>query len=147
MPITSASKAIPVKRLASITGRRRNSLRATGSRASSELSLVPSGEDQPTGDHGTCRSAQASGPSQLVADHRELDERRIQHGLLELGVALQHEAEDRGGEQQDREDRQRRVETDDRGEVGTLVVDELEEHPDGQAEERPTPLCPVERVD
>ena len=36
---------------------------------------------------------------------------------------------------------------DDRVEVGPLVVDELEERRDGEAEERPLPLRAVERVD
>ena len=44
------------------------------------------------------------------------------------GVALQHEAEDRGGQQQQREDRDERVVGDDRGQVVALVVEELVDH-------------------
>ena len=45
--------------------------------------------------------------------------------LLQLRVALEHEAEHRRGDQQQREDRDERVVGDDRGEVVALVVEEL----------------------
>ena len=98
-------------------------------------------------DHGAdLRARQPFGPAELVTDDREGAERRVEDLFLEVRVALEDEAEDGRGEQQQREDRDQRVEADDRRQVGPLVVDELEERRDGEAEERPFPLRAVDRV-
>ena len=61
-------------------------------------------------------------------------ERRVQQLVLQVGVALQHEAEDRHKQQQQREQRQEPVVGDQRGEVGALIVGELVDDGDGEAQ-------------
>ncbi len=52
-------------------------------------------------------------------------ERRVEDPLLQVGVVLQHEAEHRGQQQQQGEQRQEPVVRDQGGQVGTLVLGEL----------------------
>ena len=61
----------------------------------------------------------------LVADDRELGERRRQDLLLEMGVAVQQIAQDGDQQEQQREQRQKAVVGQQRGEIAALVVDEL----------------------
>ena len=93
------------------------------------------------------RPGQTVGRAELVADDRQLRQRRVEHLLLELGVAAEDEPEDLGAEQQQREDREEGVVGDDDGEVRRLVVEVLVDHGDRQTEHRPPALGAVDRSD
>ena len=73
-------------------------------------------------------AAEPLGGAQLPADDGELPQRRAQHRLLQHRVAPQDHAEHRGGQQQQREQRQERVVGDQGGQVSTVVVEELVRH-------------------
>ena len=76
---------------------------------------------------------EALGPAELVTDDRERREGGVEHLVLELGVALEDEAEDRRGQQQQREDRDEGVVGHRRREVVALVVEELVEDREREA--------------
>jgi len=65
---------------------------------------------------------------ELVADDRQLADGGVQHLLLQLMVPGQDVAEDRGQQEQQREQRDERVVGDQRSEIVALVVEELVEH-------------------
>ena len=85
--------------------------------------------------------------AQLAADDRELGERRVDQPVLEAGIPLQHEAEDGHEQEQQREQRQEPVVGDQRRQVGALVVAELVDHREGEAQPAVTALVGVYRVD
>ena len=62
---------------------------------------------------------------------------------LQVGDPLQHEAEDRHQQEQQREQRQEPVVGDQRSQVGALVVAELVDHGDGEAQPAMTALVGV----
>ena len=73
------------------------------------------------------------------ADHRQLGERRADDPVLQIGTAVQREAEDRHEDEQQREEREEPVVRDRRGEVAALVVGVL--LPDRERE--PEPRVPL----
>ena len=98
-------------------------------------------------DHDRRRAPlQTFGSGELVADHRELAQRGVEDLLLEVGVVLQHEAEDRRGHQQQREQRQEAVVGHQRGQVVALIVAELVDDRDREAEPLVPPLVGVEAI-
>ena len=97
-------------------------------------------------DHDRRRAAlQAPGASELVAHDGELAQRRVEQPFAQGRVVLEEEAQDRGGDEQQREDRDERVERDDRREVRTLVVEVLVDDRQREADDRVASLEPVDR--
>ena len=84
---------------------------------------------------------------QLVADDRELAERRVQDAGLVLRVAFEHEAEHGHEHEQQREQRDEAVVGDQRRELPGAVVAELLDHRGGKAQPRVALLDAVERVE
>jgi hypothetical protein len=84
--------------------------------------------------------------AQLVADDGELAQRRVDQPLLQLRVAGEHVAQDRGAQQQQPEQRDERVVGDQRGQVGAGVVDVLVDDGDREARDRVPALQPVQSV-
>ncbi len=82
----------------------------------------------------------------LLADHRVLRERRVRQGLLQRRVVLEHDIQDRGQHQQQREDRDEAVVRDQRGQVPGLVVVELLPDRDRERQRRLSLLEGVGRV-
>ena len=96
-------------------------------------------------DHDTGeRAPEALRSTELVADDGELGERGVQDRLLPVGLAAQDQAQDRGAQQHQREDRDEGVVGQRRREVGTLVVEVLVDHRQGEAEDG---VAALERVD
>ena len=84
---------------------------------------------------------------QLIADDRELAERRVQDFGLVLRVAFEHEAEHGHEQQQQREQRGEAVVGDQRRELPGAVVAELLDHRRGKAQPRAALLDAVERLE
>lgn len=84
--------------------------------------------------------------AQLAADDRELGERRVDQPRLQVGIPLEHEAEDGHQQEQQREQRQEPVVGDQRRQVGTLVVAELVGHGERKAQPAVTALVGVDRI-
>ena len=72
----------------------------------------------------------------LLADHRVLREGRVRQGLLQRRVVLEHDIQDRGQHEQQREDRDEAVVGDERGQVPRLVVVELLPDRDRESQHR-----------
>ncbi len=64
----------------------------------------------------------------LLADDRELAEDRVLDLVSQPRVALEHEAEDRGQDEQERKQREEGVVGDQRGQIARVVVAELAQH-------------------
>ena len=77
---------------------------------------------------------------ELVADDRELAQRRVHHLLLQAGVAGQDHPKHSGQQQQKREQRQERVVGDQRRQIAALVVDVLVDHRDDKPGGAASPL-------
>ena len=73
--------------------------------------------------------------AQLLADDRELGQRRGEHLVLQSLITRQDEAQDRRGEQEQREQRNERVVGEHPGQIAAEVVEELVDH--RQRESRP----------
>ena len=99
--------------------------------------------DQAADDDGRAAALETLRVAQLVADDRELAQRRVEDPLLQVRVVLQHEAEHRRQQEQQREERQKAVERDQRGQVRTLVLEELVDHRNGEPGPTVSPLVPV----
>ena len=100
--------------------------------------------DERADDQRDAAALQALRVAELVADDRELAQRRVEDPTLQIGIALQHEPENRRQQQQEREQRQEAVVRDQRGEVRALILGELVD--DGDREARP-PVASLERVE
>ncbi len=83
--------------------------------------------------------------AQLVADHRDPGDGCVQHVVAQRGIALQHKAEDGDERQQQRKQREERIEGDQCRKAGASVVGELLEHPDRKAAKRMPALPRVDR--
>ena len=83
--------------------------------------------DQQAHREGDAVAAKSVRVAELVADHGELPERRVEDAMLERRVVLQHEPEDRREQQEQREQRQEPVVGDQRRQVDALIVVELVE--------------------
>ena len=94
--------------------------------------------DEHTDDEGDTTAAHALRIAELLSDHGELAERRVEDPRLEFCVVLQHEPEDRREQEEQRKQRQEAVEGDQRGKVHALVVVKLVDH----GQRRTGPLVP-----
>jgi hypothetical protein len=72
--------------------------------------------------------------AQLASEHGELGQSRVQQPGLQVRIAVQHQAEDRHKQQQQREQRQEPVIGDQRREVAALIVGELVDDRDREAD-------------
>ena len=100
--------------------------------------------DQATDDHGGAAAMESLRVAQLVADDRELAQRRVEDPLLQVAVVLEQEPEQRRQQEQQREERQEAVERDQRRQIRTLVLEELVDHREGEPGPTMSPLVPVE---
>ena len=102
---------------------------------------------EPTDEQTHRPTAEGAGRPQLVADDRELRQRRVEDAVLPLRLPLEDEA-DRSRQQQQRgEERQEPVVREQCAQVAAEVVEELVDDRDGEADERVTTLDPVDRTD
>ena len=83
--------------------------------------------------------------SDLFADHRELAEDRVDRVLPQARVVGEDEAENRGQQEQQREQREEGPVGDQRGQVAALVVAELPADGDGDGQRPVALLESVER--
>ena len=83
--------------------------------------------------------------SDLFADHRELAEDRVDRVLPQARVVGEDEAENRGQQEQQREEREEGPVGDQRGQVAALVVAELPADGDGDGQRPVALLESVER--
>jgi len=102
--------------------------------------------DDAADDDGGAVAREALGVVQLVADHGELTESRIEDALLQVGIALEDESEDRRQQQEEREERQEPVVRDQRREVRPLILGELVGDREGKSGPPVALLKPVEPV-
>ncbi len=116
--------------------------------SSASATLVPAHTATPMPDRQRrCAAVQrVDVVAQLRPDHREVGERRVEHPVLQAGVALERVAEQRHEHEQQREDREERVVGHARGQVATLVVGELLAHREREAEHGVPLLHAVEAV-
>src|SRR5699024_7633020 len=97
-------------------------------------------------DHRGSAALESLRPLKLATDDRKLVQRRVEDLVAQLRLALQDEPEDRGTDQQQREDRDERVVGDHRRQQVSLVVEELVDHRDREADHPVPSLEPVQRV-
>jgi hypothetical protein len=77
---------------------------------------------------------------QLRTNDREVLQRRAEQRLLQSGIVLQRETQQAHQQQQQRKQRDETVIRDQRGQIAALVVDELVDHPQREAQPGMTPL-------
>ena len=97
-----------------------------------------------TDDRGGTATFQALRVTKLLADDGELTEGRVEDPVPEIGVIVEHEAEDRREQQQQREQRQEAVVRDERRKVHPLVVEELVADSQRKPDHR---VAALERID
>ncbi|MEZ5262934.1 MAG: hypothetical protein R2755_14460 [Acidimicrobiales bacterium] len=106
--------------------------------------LEPAPQRHPDADHDGDHRAGDRPDRQLVTDDGDLVGGRLLQVLLQVGVALEHEAEDRGQRQQQREQREEREVRHQGGQVAGAVIAELAHHRQREGHRRPLPLPGVE---
>ena len=99
--------------------------------------------DQATDNEGHAAALETLRIAQLVADDRELAQRRVEDPLLEVAVVLEQEPKHRRQQEEQREERQETVERDQRRQEGTLVFEELVDHRKGKPGPTMSSLVPV----
>jgi hypothetical protein len=100
--------------------------------------------DQATDDHGGIAALESLRVAQLVADDRELAQRRVEDPLLEVAVLFEHEAEYRRQQEEQRKERQETIKGDQRGQIRALVLEELVDDGDRKPGPAVSPLVPVD---
>jgi hypothetical protein len=84
--------------------------------------------------------------AQLLADHRELGQRRGEHLVLQSLITHQDEAEDRRGEQEQREQRNERVVGEHPSQIAAEIVEELVDHRERESRPPVSALKPVQTL-
>jgi hypothetical protein len=113
------------------------------------LKRLPDAEPTVNGDErsdhdGRRTSPQTLGPAELVADDRDLAQRRVEQPVTQLRVVLQDETEDGRRDDQQRKDRDERVVRQDGRQVWPVVVEVLVDHGDRKPDDPMPPLIAVD---